>query len=141
MTEGVTVEVVGVDALARDLGRLAAAGGPFDQATAEAARRILEPKAATLRTVVPHDSGAMAGSVNVKPLPLGAVLSEGDGIVYAGWVDFGGSRPQSGPRDYRPEGRYLFPTVGDLGPTATTAIGDGLQRAIDSYGWTYQGSP
>jgi len=137
MTEGVTVEVVGVDALARDLGRLAAAGGPFDQATAEAARRILEPKAATLRTVVPHDSGAMAGSVNVKPLPLGAVLSEGDGIVYAGWVDFGGSRPQSGDRPYLPQGRYLFPSVGDLEPATVAANNAALQTAINSFGWSH----
>jgi hypothetical protein len=132
------VEVLGLTQLNADLDRLAEPGGPFDKATSDAARHVLEPRAATTRGAVPHLSGAMAGSINVKPDVFGAVLSEGDGIAYAGWVDFGGRRPQSGPRDYRPQGRYLFPSVGDLTPPTVTAYDTALQAAIDHYGWSYQ---
>ena len=58
----------------------------------------------------------------------------------AGWVDFGGARPQSGVRPYLPEGRYLFPAVGDLDVRATSAFDDALQGAVDRFGWTNQGT-
>jgi len=133
------VQIIGADDLVRDLNRLAAPAGPFDQSTRTAADRLLEPRAATTRSAVPRLSGAMAGSINVNPQPFGAVLSEGDGIAYAGWVDFGGQRPQSGPREYRPDGRYLFPSVGDLGSPTAAAYTAALQQTIDRYGWTFKG--
>jgi hypothetical protein len=133
--------MVGAKELTADLNRLARPGGAFDKAASDAANRVLTPRAATTRGSIPSVSGAMAASVNVKPEPFGAAISEGDGVVYAGWVDFGGSRPQSGPRDYLPQGRYLFPSVGDLTPPATAALDTGLQSAIDSFGWTYKGTP
>lgn len=136
MADAVTVTPVGVSALVSDLGKIAAPGGAIDKAAQDAATRMLTPKAATTRSAIPSISGAMAASVTVKPQPFGAYISEGDGVVYAGWVDFGGSRPQSGPRPYRPQGRYLFPSVGDLDGPATSALSDAVQIAIDRYGWT-----
>ena len=131
------VQIVGADQLRADLTRLAQPGGAFDQATRTAADRVLEPRAATTRSVVPHVSGAMAASIHVTPQPFGAVLSEGDGVAYAGWVDFGGTRPQGGDRSYLPEGRYLFPSVGDLEPPAVAAYNTALQTAIDTFGWSH----
>jgi hypothetical protein len=134
-----SVEVVGAGAMAADLERIAKPGGAFDEATQHAAQQLLTPVAATARGSIPQVSGAMAASVHVKPEAWGAALSEGDGLVYAGWVDFGGSRPQSGARDYRPQGRYLFPAVGDLEPAALHDVDDALQGAIGRFGWTNTG--
>jgi hypothetical protein len=129
--------VVGAVAFGRDIERMSAPGGALDKASTSAAEQVLRPAAATTRGSIPRVSGAMAATVAVKAEPYGAVLSEGgDSVAYAGWVDFGGSRPQSGPRPYLPQGRYLFPAVGDIEPAATAALSDAYSRVLASYGWT-----
>jgi hypothetical protein len=131
-----SVTIVGVGALQGDLARLAAPGGALDKASSDAAVKLLTPAAATTQSAIPHDSGAMASSVVVKPESLGASISEGTGVVYAGWVDFGGGHG----RPYMPQGRYLFPAVAGLDAQAVDLFDQAYQAAIDSYGWTNSGT-
>jgi hypothetical protein len=134
MTDSVTI--VGVGALVGDLGRMAAPGGALDKASSAAAVKLLTPAAATTTATIPHDTGAMAASVAVKPESLGASISEGTGVVYAGWVDFGGGHG----RPYLPQGRYLFPAVEGLDAQAVDLFDQAYQAAIDSFGWTNSGT-
>ena len=130
------VELVGAQALEADLSRMAGPGGALDQASQDAAAKLLTQAAATTRAAIPHISGAMAGSVYVKPEAWGAVLSEGDGVVYAGWVDFGGGHG----RPYLPSGRYLFPSVADVEAQTEQAFDQAYQAAVDRYRWTNTGT-
>jgi len=131
-----TVELVGAQDLAADLSRMAAPGGALDKASQDAANKLLAQAAATTRGAIPHVSGAMAGSVYVKVEPWGASISEGDGVVYAGWVDFGGGNTT---RPYQASGRYLFPAVADLEAQTETVFDQAYQAAIDRYPWTHTG--
>jgi hypothetical protein len=131
-----TVTIVGVGALAGDLERLAATGGPLDRASSDAAVKLLTPAAATTTAAIPVDTGAMAASVVVKPETLGAALSEGTGVVYAGWVDFGGGHG----RPYLPQGRYLYPATADLEGQAEPVFDQAYQAAIDAFAWTNSGT-
>ena len=79
-------------------------------------------------------------SVTVAAVPYGAQVSEGEGVPYTGWMDWGGNRPRGGPRSYLPEGRYLFPAAGDLGPEATIAVAEAYQVSFDRYSWTNRSS-
>lgn len=57
--------------------------------------------ATATRAAVPKISGRLAGSITVRPNPAGATLEMG--TIYAGWVEYGGTRG----RQYVPRGRYL----------------------------------
>lgn len=55
------------------------------------------------RAVVPRRTGRLASSITVRPVPDGAEVRMGDGIPYAGWIEYGGTRG----RPYVAKGRYL----------------------------------
>ena len=77
-------------------GEIAKAGDPFGGRVAD-----------VVRGRVPVLSGQLAGSVESDTDAEGIEVSMGAGVVYAGWIEFGGSRG----RPYVPEGRYLYPTA------------------------------
>ena len=104
MTGAQGVEWIGGEAAMADLRRwadqlgpaIAKAGDPFGQRVAD-----------VVRGRVPVLSGQLAGSVESDTDDEGIEVTMGDGVVYAGWIEFGGSRG----RPYVPEGRYLYPTA------------------------------
>lgn len=120
-----SVEFHGGDAAAADLRRWA------DQLAAEV-NKASAPLAARVAGIVsgrvPHLSGQLAGSVESRLVDDGVELSMGDGLAYAGWIEFGGSRG----RDYIAQGRYLYPSMLDAEDeyqqTAETTSADTVSR-------------
>ena len=112
-----SVELVGEEAAMADLRRWADQLGPaIDKDSRAFAGRV----ASKVSGRVPVLTGALAASVDIEDTPGddGAGVSIGEGLEYAGWIEFGGSRG----RAYIPEGRYLY-------PTALAAEGDFRQLA------------
>lgn len=103
-TNGSRVEVIGGPQAAADIRRWADQLGP---AVARAAEPFAEKVADQVRGRVPVLSGQLAGSVDVVTDDEGVGVSLGDGVPYAGWIEFGGTRG----RPYVPDGRYLYPTA------------------------------
>jgi len=79
---------------------------------------------------VPVVSGALAGSVTASPGPPVSV-GIGDGIPYAGWVEFGGTRN----RPYVGTGRYLFPGVAGAEPVVVAAVQTAAETEIKGMAW------
>ena len=98
------VTVVGLDDAMRDFRKWADQLGP---AVGQAARSFAGRVAG--RVHPPVLTGALAASVDIETIvgEDGIGLSVGDGLPYAGWIEFGGSRG----RPYLPEGRYLYPAA------------------------------
>lgn len=81
---------------------------------------------------VPVISGGMASSVGVVEAEHGAgVTMGGMGALYAGWVDFGGTRG----RPYYPEGRYFLPAVMDADEQIATAADEAAKKGIEDTAW------
>ena len=105
MPEGSTVELVGLDDAMADFRRWADQLGPAVEAQA---RSFGGRVASRVSGAVPKLTGALAASVNVVEVPEdGIAITEGAGLAYAGWIEFGGSRN----RPAVPEGRYLYPAA------------------------------
>jgi phage gpG-like protein len=76
-------------------------------AVAQAADPFTQRLASIVAAKVPRLTGQLAGSIEANPTDDGAEVEMGDGIEYAGWIEFGGTRG----RPYIPEGRYLYPSA------------------------------
>jgi hypothetical protein len=133
----VTVEVVGLAALAADMRTAAARSGPLDRAMSGAGQKAVAPVAANVRGSLPDVSGGLAGSVVSGKTRSGGKVILGAGIAYAGPVDFGGW-PTS--RAYIPNGRYLFPAAVALAGTAASTYSDAIGSALNRYHWTNTGT-
>jgi len=120
------VEVHGLDQLASGSLRLAenigrGAGDAFEQVASSAA--------SVVRSVVPKLSGSLAGSVVVdldRSTGTALVGMGGEGVPYAGWIEFGGGRAPGRP--YLPQGRYLTPTALDASRDLE-AVGEGVAKS------------
>jgi len=126
--EGVEVRVLGLDELATGLHDLSGEiGRETPRGLATAAGRM----ATTVRAKVPHDTGALAGSVVSGVEGDHAFLGMGEGLPYAGWIEYGGTRG----RDYYPEGRFVYPTaVADQGSIEDAAI-EQTKKTIGGHSW------
>lgn len=98
------VQFVGVQAAERDIHRWAEELAP---AVASKGQALAESVRSQVQGEVPVLTGTLAASVQLGEDPEGILVSIGDGVPYAGWIEFGGSRG----RDAVPEGRYLYPTA------------------------------
>jgi hypothetical protein len=109
MPDGSKVEFVGTDQAAADIARWAKQVGPeLDKRSRDLAESIRD----TTQGRVPVLTGNLADSVEVVDVSgdaegSGWGVAIGDGVDYAGWIEFGGSRG----RELVPEGRYLYPTA------------------------------
>lgn len=132
------VGVVGMRALRRDLARLATdESGPLYAAIKAAGLHAVEPVAARTRSALPssglpdtrwHRAGALAGSVRASGTKTGGAVRYGRASVsYAGWMEFGGSRPDGSTREFSPAGKYLF----DAARSLRDQVADDYSRAID----------
>ena len=115
------------------------------KAIVAAGKEAVAPVAAAVQSELPHVSGTLAGTVRSSGTRTGGRVRYGTTRVpYAGWVDFGGTRPQ-GPSDRsaRPfvtKGRYLFPAAERLADRAARLYSDALGRVFDDAStWTNSG--
>lgn len=132
MADGSTVELVGAPAAMRDL------RGWADQLAGEVDRHapsFAGDLAQAVRDEVPVLTGTLAASVEAVDLgdgERGAGVQLGDGVPYAGWIEFGGSHG----RDYVPEGRYLYPTARDHEEEWRREAEDIADSSARSYPWS-----
>jgi len=132
----VEAQVVGIQALTRDLLRLADEhSGQLLPYLQRAAMQAMYPIADATRGALPHLTGRLAGTVRVAKSRTGASVREGGihGVVYAGPVDFGGYPDD---RPYLPNGRYLFPTAQKLSSKAESIYNVAVAKALEGMVWT-----
>jgi hypothetical protein len=133
------VGIIGARALRKDLSRLADdVNGPLYKAIAAAGKQAVEPVAAATRASLPHDTGNLAGTVRTSGTRTGGSVRMGRASVpWAGWVEFGGSRPDGSEREYIPTGRYLFPAARQLASKAAEDYSQALTVLFERPGiWT-----
>jgi hypothetical protein len=125
------------------LREFASAVRKLDNETAKRMRRelkqeVAEPVAQRIRSNVPVRSGNWRKAIRGGATNKGAHIVWGRSKVpYAGWMEFGGGLPskqrRSGPprvrRDREPEGRYVFPEIGEAREEAMEAAQRVLDRA------------
>jgi hypothetical protein len=120
-----TVEVLGLPEAAADYSRWAEQVAP---AVARSGAEFGQHVAGQVAARVPVLSGQLAGSVESDVDDDGVAVGMGDGLDYAGWIEFGGTRG----RPYIPEGRYLQPTAAaaadEWAATASAAAEDTVKR-------------
>ena len=131
------VAIAGLRALRSDLNRMGAdANGPLYAVLKRAAEGVAEPIAARTRADLPRGSrtsGALQGTVRMSATKTGASVRMGRASVpWAGWVEFGGGRPDGSAREYRPGGRYMFPAAQNHAPQAAAAYGKALEQVMAS---------
>jgi len=133
--DDITVQVEGLAALRSALRRL----DDGSLTRFEDALRIHGEKiAAAVRTKMPRDSGAAAGSVRVTRARAKVAVQEGDTRTpYVGWLDFGGSvgRRKMTQRPFMPAGRYLFPTALSMQADTTPLIEQAVMDAARGAGF------
>lgn len=126
-------------ALRRDINKLA-----DDQASLlyreikAAGKAAVEPVAQAVRGALPDVSGALVGTVRTSGTRTGGTVREGSAKVpYAGWIDFGGSRPDGSTRPFLRDGRYLYPSAQGLATTAAELYASALDRVFNNSAvWT-----
>jgi hypothetical protein len=136
---GSVVGVVGMAALRRDINRLVDdQKSPLYAAIKQAGKSAVEPVAGAVRGTVPHDSGTLSGSVRTSGTRTGGSVRMGRASVpYAGWIDFGGGRPDGSSREFVADGRYLFPAARGLASVAADRYAAALDQVFASDGvWT-----
>lgn len=123
------VQVVGLADAYRDIARWA---DQLPGVVAKAAEPLAGRAAQAARSRVPRLSGQLAGSVHVSGEKDGAELVMGEGLPYAGWIEFGGSRGRS----YVPEGRYLYPTALDFQDEFERAAEGAADDSVGRFSWS-----
>jgi len=129
------VGIVGMSALRRDINRLADdVSGPLYAGIRQAGKDAAEPVAALTRASLPMGgSGRLAGDVRTSGTKTGAAVRMGRKTVpYAGWIEFGGSRPDGSEREYVPGGRYLFPAAKSLAMKAADRYSEAIGAVLNS---------
>jgi hypothetical protein len=136
----VLVQVVGLRALNRDLGRLCADAGPLYASLREAGRGAVQPVASAVSAAWPRTesykraAGTMAGTVRVTATRSGAAVREGYArLPYAGPIDFGWPKRNI---DFVRTGRYMFPAAEPLRAVAASRYSEATTAALASFGWT-----
>ena len=92
---------------------------------------VADDAAASVRTRVPRRSGRLASSISIQPTDRSALLRMGQGVPYAGWIEFGGSRG----RPFVKRGRYVYPTAVDTQPQAVQAATYAAEQSIAGFPW------
>lgn len=120
--------VLGYDELARGSKTL------FQHIAEEAPKAfsdVAREAALSTQAIVPRRSGALAGTVTSELVGDHAEVSIGEGLPYAGWIEFGGSRG----RPYVGEGRYLFPTALGMESLVVSAGEKSADNEIGAMRW------
>lgn len=125
------VQILGGEAAMADMRRWADQVAP---AVDKAAEPFAQTVADRVRSKVPVLTGTLVSSVEVTDASPGVEVSIGDGVAYAAWIEFGGSRG----RPYAPEGRYLYPTVTDAADEFYGLAEDAAADSVGSFRWHHQ---
>lgn len=131
-TSGGRVELVGGPAAMADIRRWADQVAPE---VAKAAQPFAERVADIVRGRVPVLTGQLAGSVEVGADDeggAGVTVGIGDGVPYAGWIEFGGGHG----RPYIPEGRYLYPTAEQAADEYAQMAADTAADTVGRFSWS-----
>jgi hypothetical protein len=122
---------VGLDAAKADLAKWTTV---LATALAKRSLSFAQSLAPNVTSKEPVLTGTLARSVKAVALPgtEGAGVELGEGVVYAGWIEFGGSRG----RPFIPEGRTLWPTVKESESDYRSAIEDETERTIETFPWS-----
>lgn len=124
-----TVSILGADEAAADLTRWAdQLAGEVNKATAPLGLQV----ARTVASRVPVLTGQLAGSVETSTDEEGVEVSMGDGVGYAGWIEFGGTRG----RPYFPQGRYLYPSLLEVQDEYAQQAADTAADTVGRFPWT-----
>lgn len=124
-----TVQVIGADAALTDMGRWA---GELAGVVDKRAEPRVSTVADTVRARVPHLTGQLAGSVTVDDTGDGVAVAIGDGVPYAGWIEYGGTRG----RPYMSSGRYLWPTATDAADDFYDLAADAAADSVGDFRWS-----
>ena len=124
-----SVQFVGADTAGRDIRRWADELGP---AVVNKANSLADTVRSQVQAEVPVVTGTLAASVTVIEDTQGIGVSIGDGVPYAGWIEFGGSRG----RDLVPEGRYLYPTALAAEPDYLSLAADVADDTARRFPWS-----
>lgn len=120
MADQFTVEIRGIPELyagSRTLFRR------IGEAAPDAFEGVAERVADQVRGSLPRRTGRLAGSVDARQSRDGAQVGMGQGVRYAGYVEYGGRGfPHSST------GNYLYPVATDAGPYLQAA-GEKVARA------------
>jgi hypothetical protein len=131
MADTVSVEVEG-PTLASELERWARqVPEDLTQNTRSLASLLVED----VRRKVPVLTGTLAASVTeTEEYEEGGGFGVGMGedVIYAGWIEFGGSRG----RPEVPEGRYVYPTLVQTESMVQSGFSEALTVSIDRFGWS-----
>ena len=141
------VALVGMAALRRDLRRMSDdQSSPLYAAIKAAGKQAAEPVAGRTRSSLPVDDrdsswnhpGRLSGTVRTSGTRTGAAVRMGLARVpYAGWIEFGGRRPDGSSREFVRDGRYLFPAARGLANVAAVTYATALDEVFGSAGvWT-----
>lgn len=142
------VGIVGAKALRKDLNRLCTdEKGPLFNAMKRAGYAAVKPVVDLTRSALPHSgrkdsrthkAGSLAASVRASGTKTGGAVRMGRASVpFAGWVEFGGTRPDGSTREFVPTGHYLFPAARQEASHAAQSYSDALTKLFASSGvWT-----
>lgn len=121
------VRVLGYDELAAGSKQLAER---IDEATDTAFGRVADDVASQVQARIPRETGRLAATVRGVPHPSGALVEMGDGVPYAGFVEYGGrGHPPSAT------GNYLYPAAMDAQPTLIAAAEQAAETEIERMSW------
>ena len=144
MTAAPVVGVVGMRALRADIRRQVDSQQSELWAELEQAGiRAVAPIAQAARSALPvsdrstpsheRSAGKLLDSIRVASTKTGAGVRMGGARVnWAGWVEFGGSRPDGSTREFIADGRYLFPAARGLAGPAADYYSAALGRVFSS---------
>jgi Bacteriophage HK97-gp10, putative tail-component len=124
----VRVEVKGTDELARGARDLA---GKVADAAGDVGRIVADQVAASARSSAPRLTGRLAASIAGRAEAETVSMSMGDGVPYAGWIEFGGTRG----RPYVAEGRYLYGPAQARFDDYVRRLDAATQSEVRGYSW------
>lgn len=127
---GGDIEFKGLAEAHRDMARWAEQLGP---AVVAEGQTLAETVASQVQSKVPVLTGTLAASVETVELEAAEFgVAMGDGLDYAAWIEFGGSRG----RELIPEGRYLYPTALDAEPQFQQLASDTAEDTVRRFPWS-----
>jgi hypothetical protein len=135
------VAVVGLRALIRDFQKMSLDTSPLNPALIAAGKAAAAPIAVAATSALPKTTGTLAGDVRSSGTRTGATVRMGRAkIPYAGWVEFGGDRPDGSSRPFYRDGRFLFPAARGLAETAAVTYSEKLGPALEAFAWSNTGT-
>lgn len=126
MTEG-GVEVLGFSELASGTRKLA---GLIQDAAERDFLDVASEVAAKVQSALPRKTGRLAGTAEAHAQGGAAIVSMGEGVPYARFVEYGGrGHPHS------PQGNYLYPQAMDAEPALIAAGQKAAEHEIGGFTW------